>query len=100
MKNKLNHDKIKLSKRKIIPILKKHDVIRASIFGSFARGEGRKNSDIDILIRFKGQKSLLDLVELEMALQKALQRKVDLLTFKSVHPLLKERILSEQKVIL
>ena len=39
-------------KRKIIPILKKNHVVRAGIFGSYARGEQKKNSDIDILIKF------------------------------------------------
>src|SRR3989338_361219 len=45
-------------KSKILDILKKHNVIRAGIFGSFARGEQKKNSDIDILIEFEGIKSL------------------------------------------
>lgn len=88
--------KIEEMERKIVPILKHNDVVRASIFGSFVRGEARKESDIDILIKFKGRKSLLDLIGLEIELEKILKRKVDLLTYNSIHPLLKGRILKEQ----
>jgi len=87
-------------KRKILPILRRYDVARAAIFGSFARGESTERSDIDLLVEFKGQKSLLDLAGLKIALEELLKTKVDVLTYNSLHPLLKDRILSEQKVIL
>lgn len=87
-------------KNKIIPIFKKYDVKRASIFGSFVRGEERGDSDIDILVEFKGEKSLLDLAGLKIELEEKLGRKVDVLTYNSLHPLLKDKILKEQKVIL
>jgi predicted nucleotidyltransferase len=80
----------------IIPILKQNDVVRAGIFGSFVRGEAKKSSDIDILIEFKGRKSLLDLIGLEIELEKKIKRKVDLLTYDSIHPLLKDIILREE----
>ena len=80
----------------IIPILKKHDIVKAGIFGSFVRGEATKKSDIDILIKFKGRKSLLDLVRVEIELRKKLRRKTDVLTYNSIHPLLKDRILKEE----
>ena len=38
-------------KRIVVPLLKKHGVARAGIFGSYARGEQKKKSDIDILIQ-------------------------------------------------
>jgi len=87
-------------KDKIIPVLERNDVKRAAVFGSFVRGEQKEDSDIDILVEFKGEKSLLDLVGLKIELEDALKRKVDVLTYNSLHPLLKDRILREQKVIL
>jgi uncharacterized protein len=84
----------------IIDTLKKSDVKKASIFGSVARGESTKKSDVDLLIEFRGKKSLLDLVRLKMKLETLLGRKVDILTYKSINPLIKKRILNEQKVIL
>ena len=91
-------DKKRLDKmsRIIIPVLKRNDVKRAGIFGSFARGEEGKDSDIGILVMFKGRKSLLDLAGLKMELEEAAKRKVDAITYKSLNPLLKDIILKEE----
>ena len=91
MVRKLNLEDIS---KKITPVLNKRKIKKAGIFGSHATGKLKKNSDIDILIEFKG--SLLDLVRLEMELKKVLNKKVDLLTYKGINPLLKKRILKEE----
>ncbi len=85
---------------KILPILEKYDVSRASLFGSFVRGEENAQSDIDLLVEFAGEKSLLDLAGLKIELEDILGRTVDVLTYKSLHPLLKDSILREQKALL
>jgi uncharacterized protein len=64
------------------------------------RGEMTDESDIDILVEFEGRKSLLDLAGLKLDLEDALERRVDLLTYRSLHPMLKDRILAEQVPIL
>ncbi len=88
-------------KKKALPILKRHDVKRAGIFGSFARGEGTPKSDVDFLIEYRGRKkSLFDLVELKADLEETLDRKVDVITYRSIHWRLRERILAEQVVII
>lgn len=88
-------------KRKALPILKRHAVKRASIFGSFARGEAKASSDVDFLIEYKTKdKSLFDLVDLKAELEETLGRKVDIVTFNSIYWRLRERILAEQVVIL
>ena len=84
----------------IVPILKKNDITKAGIFGSYARGEQKKKSDIDILIKFKGKKSMFDLVHVELELKKNIGKKVDLVTYNSLHRLLKERILHDEVRIL
>jgi predicted nucleotidyltransferase len=86
-------------KKQIVPILKRQGVIKAAVFGSAARGEMTKKSDVDILIKYGSKKSLFDLIRLEFDLGKKLGRKVDLLTYKSIHHLLRDIILKEQKVI-
>lgn len=83
-------------RRAIVPVLKKNGVVKAGIFGSYARGEAKRSSDIDILIQFKGRKSLFDLVRLEMYLEKKLRKKVDLVEYSTIHPLLKKQILKEE----
>ena len=97
MKNKKTQE-IEKMKPKIIEVLKKNGVKKAGIFGSYARGEQKKDSDIDILIEVKrGVKfSLLDLIGLELELKKRLRKKVDLLTYNGISPYLKDRILSEE----
>jgi len=85
---------------KIKIILKKNKIKKAGIFGSYARGEQRKNSDIDILIQRPKKMSLFDLTGLEMILEEKLKKKVDLLTYNSINHLLKERILNQEVKII
>ena len=84
----------------ILEILKKHEVKKASLFGSIVREEMTIDSDIDLIIEFKGDKSLLDLAALQIELEEKLKLKVDILTYNSIHPLLKDQILAEQVEIL
>ncbi len=83
-------------KAKAVPVLKQAGVIRSSLFGSITRGEATPESDVDFLIEFPRGKTLLDLVALEENLEKILGKPVDLVTFKSINPLLRNRILKQQ----
>jgi len=64
----------------ILSHLKGFDPIKVGIFGSFARGDNKKGSDIDILVEFKESPSLLTLIKLENDLSEILGIKVDLVT--------------------
>jgi predicted nucleotidyltransferase len=64
----------------ILSRLKKFDPQKVGIFGSFARGDNKKGSDIDILVEFKNIPSLLALIKLENDLSEILGIKVDLVT--------------------
>jgi predicted nucleotidyltransferase len=64
----------------ILSYLKGFDPIKVGIFGSFARGDNNKASDIDILVEFKESPSLLTLIKLENDLTDILGVKVDLVT--------------------
>lgn len=70
-----------------------------AIFGSIARNEGRKRSDVDILIEFDAKKGLFGFVHLKDYLEAILNCDVDLVTKKGLHPCLKERILNESRKI-
>ncbi len=87
-------------KNKIKKILKKNNVVRAGIFGSYARGEQKKNSDIDILVEIKADISLLDIIGLQLEIEQTLKRKVDLIEYSEIHDMLKERILKEEVKII
>jgi uncharacterized protein len=92
----MKEKKIDSIKKPIVDVLKKRGVKRAGIFGSYARGEENKRSDIDILIEPVKGMSLLDIVMLELLLKKILKRKIDLLTYNGISPYLKENILAEE----
>ena len=64
----------------ILSHLKGFDPIKVGIFGSYARGDNKKGSDIDILVEFKESLSLLTLIKLENDLSEILGVKVDLVT--------------------
>ena len=95
IKKKINKSLTKL-KPKIVSIIKKQGIKKAGIFGSYAKGEQKKNSDIDILIEPTKEMSLFDVIRLENELKKRLNKKVDLITYASIHHLLKDRILNEE----
>ena len=87
-------------REKVAPILRRLGVRRASVFGSLARGEGDEESDVDLLVELEPGRSLLDLAELKVELEEVLGRRVDVITYDSLHPLLRERVLREQRRIL
>ncbi len=94
-------DTVTSIKKRSLPILRRHAVKHAAIFGSFARGDAKANSDVDFLIEYKTKnKSLFDLVDLKSELEGILGRKVDIVTYSSIYWRLRERILAEQVVIL
>lgn len=80
----------------IVPILIENDVQRCGIFGSFAVGEQKKESDVDLLVDLPRNKTLFDLAGLKIELEEALGRKVDVVTYQSLSPLLREAILREE----
>jgi len=83
-------------KSKIIKIIIKKGIKKAGIFGSYARGEQKASSDIDILIEPTKEMGFFDIVRIEDELKNNLKKKIDLLTYASIHKLLKERILNEE----
>ncbi len=82
----------------IVPILKSNDVEFAGIFGSYARGENKPNSDLDILVRFSKPKSIFDLVGLEIEISERLGRKADIITEKYLHPYIRPQVSKDLKV--
>ncbi|WP_444548005.1 nucleotidyltransferase family protein [Candidatus Magnetomonas plexicatena] len=66
-----------------------------AIFGSCARGQQRRESDIDLLAVFEESVSLLDLVGAEQFLSEILNAKIDLIPKESIRPELKDIILKE-----
>lgn len=88
-------------KKKILPVLEKHNLKKAGVFGSVVSGELKEDSDVDILVEIeRDDMSLLDFVGIKLELEEALGRKVDLVEYCMIKPLLRERILAEEVPIL
>ncbi len=87
-------------KKKVVPILKHHGIKKAGLFGSVVRGELTGESDIDILVEIDEDISLLDFVGIKLEIEEKLGRKVDLVEYSAIKPLLKENILKEEVAIL
>ena len=85
-----------LLKTKITPLLKKHGVRRAALFGSSIEKHNKPN-DIDILIELDRRVSLLGLVNLKRRLEEILHYKVDLVEYGSLKPSLEKDILKTQE---
>ncbi|MCL5011551.1 MAG: nucleotidyltransferase family protein [Candidatus Marsarchaeota archaeon] len=82
-------------KKIIAQVLRKYNVRKASLFGSYARGNQRKNSDIDLLI--EPPKNIgFEFVGIAFDLEKALKKKVDLMTYKGISPHLEKYIIKDE----
>ncbi len=83
---------------KLIELCLQNNVVRIALFGSAARGEAEKQSDID-LVEFSKRISLLRFAAWERQLSEALGRRVDLLTEAAISPYLREKIRRDLRVI-
>jgi predicted nucleotidyltransferase len=84
----------------VIPVLKEAGVTRSGLFGSYVTGEAGEDSDIDILVEVPGGTGLFAFAALQHKLEEILNKKVDLVTYKSLHPAIRDEILKEQLPIL
>jgi hypothetical protein len=72
----------------------KYGIEYLGLFGSVARKEKRYTNDIDILVRFDKPKGL-GFISIKNDLSRLFKQRVDLVTEKALHPLLKDKILKE-----
>jgi uncharacterized protein len=91
---KIDHVKKILKKHKE-ELKEKYKIIEIGIFGSYVRGQQKKRSDIDILVKFKEPVSLFSLIGAEIYLSELLNTKVDLIPKADIRSELKEAILKE-----
>lgn len=72
--------------------LERLGVVSLAVFGSVARGDARPDSDIDILVDFRGEATLARYMELKSFLESRLGRRVDLVTRKALRDRLRPAI--------
>ena len=90
------NEEIEKIKAKILPVLKEYKVTKAGIFGSYARGEQKKKSDVDILVEVNKHMGLMEFIGIKLDLQKAVKRKVDLVEYETIRWEIKDNILRDE----
>ena len=88
---------LKDKREEILNLAAKHGAYNVRVFGSAARGEAGEDSDIDLLVEFEPDRSLLDHAALVLDIEEILGRKVDIVTEKGLYWLLRRRILKEAR---
>ena len=88
-------EQLKSKRQEILAIAARHGAHNLRVFGSVARGEAGPESDLDILVEMEPGKSLLDHVALMQDLEDLLQRKVHVVSERSLHWYIRDRVLAE-----
>jgi uncharacterized protein len=92
----MRHDRLVKEKRgEILRIASRYGAHDVRVFGSVARGEDDRESDVDFLVELEAGRSLLDLGGLQMELESLLGCRVDVVTARGLKERIRERVLRE-----
>jgi len=73
----------------------KYNISEIGIFGSYARGEERTESDVDILVEYYKTPDFFKFLDLEDELEKLFNKPIDLVSKPALKPLIRDQILKE-----
>ncbi|MEA5415099.1 nucleotidyltransferase family protein [Synechococcus sp. BA-132 BA5] len=76
-------------------LLAKYGASNLAVFGSVARDQANRDSDVDLLVDFPPGTSLFDHAALKLALEDLLEQKVDLIRRRNLKPSLRQRVEAE-----
>ncbi len=83
------------NRAEILRIARENGATRVRIFGSFARGTARPDSDLDLLVDFEPGRNLLDLVAVKQDIEDLVGRPVHVLTEPGISPYMRDAILRD-----
>ena len=92
---------IVLDSAKLEDVCKNYQVEFLGVFGSVARGEDTRDSDVDVLVRFSPQVKIgyFKLYDIEQEIAQSFGRKIDLITQDALSPYIKDRVYSNLKTL-
>jgi predicted nucleotidyltransferase len=93
------YEMLKERREEILALAARHGATNMRVFGSVARGEDNKDSDIDFLIKMENGRSLFDMAKLQRDLEKLLLKKVDIVSERGIYHRLRENILHAAREI-
>lgn len=91
----LSKSEIKNRIRNNTTLLRRYNVSKIGIFGSYASGKQSETSDVDILVDFSGSLTLFQYVHLADSISDLLDTRVDLVTVSGIKPMIKDKIMQE-----
>jgi predicted nucleotidyltransferase len=86
---------LKILRQQIPMLAERYKVEKLEVFGSYVRSEQNKDSDLDVLVTFKEDPSLLTFIAIENYLSDLLGVDVDLVMKDSLKPKIGQQILRE-----
>ncbi len=86
---------LQTKRKKILQIAARHGARKVRVFGSVARGEARRGSDIDFLVEMDEGRSLLDHAALILDLERLLKRPVDVASERGLRPPVMKEVLKD-----
>jgi predicted nucleotidyltransferase len=89
----------RVDRHELAQLCREQGIVFAGLFGSWARGEATRDSDVDVLVRFEGRQSLVDLARIEREISEELGQSVDLVTENALSPYLRDRVMQDLEVI-
>ncbi len=90
---------VKEKRGEILRIASRHGARDVRVFGSVARGEDDRESDVDFLVELEDGRSLLDLGGLQMELESLLGCQVDVVTSRGLKTRIRQRVLREAMLV-
>jgi predicted nucleotidyltransferase len=90
----LMHALIETHRAELLALARRRGITGVRVFGSMSRGDGRDDSDVDLLVTLSPGTSGLALGGLLVDAQELLGRRVDVVTEASLHPALRERVVA------
>jgi predicted nucleotidyltransferase len=86
---------LQTKRKRILQIAARHGARKVRVFGSVARGEARRGSDIDFLVEMDEGRSLLDYAALILDLERLLKRPVDVASERGLRPPVRKEVLKD-----
>ena len=86
---------VELRRDAILRIARSHGAMDVRLFGSYAKGEEKPESDLDLLVTLEPHRSLLDLIAIKQDLEDELEIEVDVVTEASLSPYFRDQVIKE-----
>jgi predicted nucleotidyltransferase len=82
-------------REEIMGIASKYGIHNIRVFGSTARGDNRKESDIDLLVDIEEGRDLFDLGAFSVDVEALLDKSIDVVTENALHQKIRKSVLKE-----